>query len=86
MSRHWPNPAAIVYPTGGPPRFVARLTTRAPGKLYPMHDHSAFVDARGDGVTDTVASHFHRVRAGRILPDESDGHTHNLSNLPAGAG
>lgn len=84
--RRYPDPSKIIYPAGGPPTFVPRVTTRAPGRMYPMHDHIAFVNKSGEGVTDTVASHFHRVRGGRILPDQSDGHTHELTNLPAGAG
>lgn len=91
--RGTPNPAAIVYPTTAPPRFACALTTRTqlaqrPGArtIYPIHDHSAFVDKDGNGNTDTVASHFHRVINGRVMPDESDGHTHSLSNLPCGAG
>jgi hypothetical protein len=82
----YPNPDAIVYPTTQPPPFPPQLTSRDAGKLYPIHSHSAFVNAEGDGVTDVVASHYHRVRGGRVLPDASDGHTHRLTGLPAGAG
>jgi hypothetical protein len=54
--------------------------------MYPIHDHCAFVDRQGDGVTGVDASHFHYVRGGKVKPDSSDGHTHNLTGLPCGAG
>lgn len=54
--------------------------------MYPIHDHCAFVDRRGDGKTDVAASHYHNVRGGSVLPDQSDGHTHRLTGLPCGAG
>lgn len=90
----YPNPAAVVYPTTSPPRFPPQLTsvTKPPvGRpaaysLYPLHNHQAFVDRQGAGVTDTVASHFHRVANGRVQPDPSDGHTHDLTGLASGAG
>lgn len=44
------------------------------------------MDRDGNGTTDTVASHFHRIRNWRILPDESDGHTHEFTGLASGAG
>jgi hypothetical protein len=90
--RDWPYPKpypdtnAIPRIAAGPPPFPAQLTSRDPAKLYPIHDHMAFVDKHGEGVTDVVASHFHRVKDGRVLPDESDGHVHRLTGLPAGVG
>jgi hypothetical protein len=70
-----------------PPAFPSQLTSRCVDtKLYPIHDHQAFVNRNGEGVTDVVASHFHRIRDGRVLPDASDGHTHYLTGLPTGAG
>lgn len=82
----YPDPDAVVYQTTQPPPFPAQLTSRVTGRLYPMHMHTAFVNEDGDGTTDVVASHYHRVRGGRVLPDPSDGHTHELTGLPAGAG
>ena len=88
MAGHrYPNPDDVVYADGGqPPRFPPQLTSRDSGKSTPIHDHEAFVDTEGNGVTDVVASHYHRIRDGRVLPDESDGHTHRLTGLPSGAG
>jgi hypothetical protein len=82
----YPDPNLVVYPTTAPPPFPPQLTTREAGKLYPVHDHCAFVDVKGDGNTDVVASHFHYVRDSRVLPDPSDGHKHDLTGLPCGAG
>lgn len=90
----YPNPQAIPRPTTQPPRFPPQLTSvsRPPAgrpaaqAMYPLHNHQAFVDARGNGTTDTVASHFHRVTDGRVQPDLSDGHTHELTGLASGAG
>jgi hypothetical protein len=81
-----PNPNLIPIPSTAPPRFVPQLTNKRAGKLFGLHQHRAFIDKDGNGTTDVVDSHFHRVRDGRVLPDESDGHTHNLTGLPAGAG
>lgn len=81
-----PDPSKIIYETTAPPRFPSRMSTRSAAKLYPIHDHCVFVDGAGNGATDTVASHFHRVRDHVLLPDESDGHTHAISRLPCGAG
>ena len=86
---HYPDPSRIPYPTTAPPPFPPRVTTPTivHGRtIYPIHDHCAFINVNGEGVTDAVASHFHRVRNGRILPDQSDGHTHNATSLPCGAG
>jgi hypothetical protein len=85
---------AIVYQTTQPPRFPPQLTsvTIPPegrpdaASLYQLHNHQAFVDREGDGVTDVVAGHYHRVRGGRVQPDGSDGHTHKLTGLASGAG
>lgn len=90
----YPNPANVITPTTAPPPFPPQLTSRGPTPfeaaskrfLFPIHDHCAFVDSNGDGVTDVVASHYHRVIGGVIRPDESDGHTHELTGLPCGAG
>lgn len=81
-----PNPNLIPRPTTLPPRFPPQLTTKDTGRLVGLHQHTAFVDRDGNGSTDVVESHYHRIRAGRVLPDESDGHVHRLTGLPAGAG
>ena len=88
----YPNPDAITIPTTGPPPFPAQVTSYTKDaretrpSIYPLHNHTAFVDASGAGVTDTVGSHFHRVMRGRVQPDPSDGHYHELTGLAAGAG
>lgn len=79
----YPDPSSIIYPTTEPPAFPPQLTSQDAGKIYPVHDHTAFMNENGEGTTDVVASHFHRIRNGRILPDPSDGHTHRLTRLPA---
>lgn len=81
-----PDPFKIVYPKIHPPGFPGQLVSRAQSRMYPIHDHCAWVNRAGDGNTDVAASHFHRVIAGRVLPDESDGHTHYMTGLPCGAG
>lgn len=86
VGKKYPDPEAVVYPTAYPPKYACQLTSYDAGELYPEHDHSAFADRHGNGSTDTVASHFHRIRDGKVLPDASDGHTHRLTGLPCGAG
>lgn len=51
-----------------------------------MHSHGAWLDKTGNGNTDVTAAHYHRVRDFVVLPDQSDGHTHELTMLPCGAG
>lgn len=88
QKRSYPDPervAALVLSTA-PPRFVPQLSSRSNGRLTPIHDHTVFMDFEGNGVTDTVAGHFHRVKYRKIQPDGSDGHTHVLTGVPAGAG
>jgi hypothetical protein len=82
----YPNPAAVVYPTGMPQPFPCQLTTRVSGRSFPIHSHGAWLDAQGNGNTDMDAGHFHRVRGFKVLPDESDGHIHEMTTLPCGAG
>lgn len=82
----WPNPDAVVYPTTQPPGFPCQITTRDAGKSTPIHQHGAWLNAEGNGNTDLDSGHFHRVRGFRVMPDESDGHTHNLTMLPCGVG
>lgn len=84
--RLYPNPDAVAYPTGYPLKYPCQQTTRAAAKMYPMHQHGAWIDKDGNGNTDMDAGHFHRVRGFKVLPDESDGHTHELTMLPCGAG
>ena len=82
---NYPNPDRVVYPTGQPLAFTCQLTTRAGGRIYPMHEHGSWLDKDGNGNTDLDAGHFHRVRGFKIYPDESDGHSHEMTMLPCGA-
>lgn len=82
----YPDPDAVVYASTLPMSYPCQMTTRDTGKGYPIHSHGAWIDKAGNGNTDADAGHFHRVREGRVLPDESDGHTHQLTMLPCGAG
>ena len=86
MRHHYPNPDAVPYASTLPPTFPCQLTTDSFGKTYPMHNHGAWLNATGDGNTDVDAGHFHRVRGFKVLPDQSDGHTHELTTLPCTAG
>lgn len=81
----YPNPDRVVYPTGQPLAATCQLTTRSGARIYPMHEHTTWLDEGGNGNTDLDAGHFHRVRNFKILADESDGHTHELTMLPCGA-
>ena len=84
---HYPDPSRIVYPTTDPPKYRCQLTSKCTkSRLYPLHEHDAYVDEKGNGVTTVVAQHYHRVLEGRLLPDPSDGHEHRLTGLPCGAG
>lgn len=80
------DPYKIARPQMFPERQPCLLTNRSAGRLYPVHVHHAYVDRDGNGTTSISCSHFHRVRGGVILPDESDGHDHGLTNVPCGAG
>lgn len=82
----YPDPGAIVYAKTMPPPFPCQQTTRDAGKSFPIHNHGAWLSKEGDGNTDVDSGHFHRVRGFKVLPDESDGHTHQLTMLPCGAG
>ena len=54
--------------------------------MYPLHSHGAWLNREGTGNTDVATGHFHRVVGFRVQPDPSDGHTHELTMLPCGAG
>ena len=82
----YPNPDNVRYPTGQPLAYPCQMTTRTAARMYPMHQHGAWLDKDGNGNTDLDSGHFHRVRNFKVLPDESDGHTHELTMLPCGAG
>lgn len=82
----YPNPDAIPYASTQPPGFPCQITTQNPARLYPLHHHGAWLNAEGTGNTDLSSGHFHRVVNGRVQPDPSDGHTHQLTMLPCGAG
>jgi hypothetical protein len=80
------DPLTIIRPRMFPMSQPGYLTSRGWGRLYPIHVHHAFVDGVGAGTTSISVSHFHRVVNGQILPDESDGHTHGLTNIRVAAG
>lgn len=80
----YPNPADVPVPTVRPPGLFTRLSTRSVSADFPVHEHEVTFDRQGSGRTDVVASHFHKVVAGRVLPGP-DGHTHSITQLPAGA-
>lgn len=89
-----PDPQMMLRPSTLPPPFPPQLTsiTKAPENrptapaYYPLHNHQAFVDQGGNGTTDVACSHYHRVVDGKVLPDASDGHYHELTGLSSGAG
>ena len=54
--------------------------------MYPLHNHGAWLNKEGSGNTDVDAGHYHRVVNFRVQADPSDGHTHELTMLPCGAG
>lgn len=80
------DPFKIIRPVMFPQTHPCRLTTRGQGKLYPTHVHKGYPDKNGNGNTDISCSHYHRIANGRVLPDESDGHTHALTDLLCGTG
>ena len=80
------DPYKVARPLMFPERSPCQLTARSAGKLYPTHVHNAYIDRAGNGVTSISCSHFHRILGGVILPDESDSHSHGLTNLLCGAG
>lgn len=86
MERRYPDPDAVVYATTMPPRHPCQMTTDAAGRIYPMHHHGAWIDKHGNGNTDLDAAHWHYVRDFKVEPDPRDGHTHELTMLPCGAG
>ncbi len=80
------DPFKIVRPLMFPQTHPCRLTNRGWGKLHPVHVHNAYPDAQGNGNTSISVSHYHRIVGGRVLPDESDGHTHGITNVLCGTG
>lgn len=80
------DPYLIPRPQAFPATYPCQQTTRSQSKLTVVHAHRAWLDAEGNGVTDITLSHFHRIIAGRLMPDPSDGHEHGLTNIPCGAG
>lgn len=86
MQPRYPDPDRVPYARLHPVGNPCQLTTQVSGKMYPMHNHGAWLDENGEGNTDVDAGHYHRVKNFRVLPDESDGHTHELTGLPCGAG
>lgn len=84
MQRHRPNPDAIARPTAGMAPYPPYLTSWDGGGMTPIHNHKAYIDKAGNGVTSTDASHYHEVRNGVI--QEAHGHAHGRTRLPAGRG
>lgn len=84
--RRYPDPDAVKYAKTMPPRFPCQMTTDATGRIYPMHHHGAWIDKLGNGNTDLDAGHWHHVRSFKVESDPTDGHTHELTMLPCGAG
>lgn len=82
MPGAYPNPDLIVRPVKGDPRFVPHVTLKSQAPGLPWHDHRAFIDRRGNGVTDTTASHYHRV-VNRVVETVA-GHTHKITSLRSG--
>lgn len=80
------DPYLIPRPAMFPMALPCRMTTQDDGRLAPVHTHRAYPDRAGNGTTDIVASHFHYIRNGEIVPSPIDGHTHRLTNLSCGAG
>ena len=85
MSRY-PDPDSVVYARPQPVGHPCQMTTQTVGRNYPLHNHGAWLNPSGDGNTDLDSGHFHRVVGFRVLADQSDGHTHDLTMLPCGAG
>lgn len=83
---NYPNPDKVVYATTQPTPFPCQLTTDDGGTRHPMHKHGAFLNKAGDGNTDMSSGHIHRVRNFKVIPDLTDGHTHELTTLPCGTG
>lgn len=86
MERRYPDPDAVVYATTMPPQHPCQLTTDNTGRIYPMHHHGAWIDKLGNGNTDLDSGHWHHIRSFKVESDPTDGHTHELTMLPCGAG
>jgi hypothetical protein len=69
-----------------PPRHPCQLTTDDAGRIYSAHHHGAWIDKLGNGNTDLDSGHWHHVRSFKVEADPTDGHTHELTMLPCGAG
>jgi hypothetical protein len=82
----YPNPDAVKYASVQPPGFPCQLTTQNPGRMYPVHNHGAWLNKEGTGNTDLASGHYHVVRNFKVQPDPSDGHTHDLTMLACGVG
>jgi hypothetical protein len=80
------DPYKIPRPRFAPRAYPCYQVGRAASRLYPVHTHRGYMNASGVGVTDISASHFHRIKDGKILPDASDGHVHGLTRVLCGYG
>lgn len=65
------------------PRTVL-LTTRGWGRSSPVHTHRGEFDSDGNGLTDIIAGHFHRIIGGKIMPSPVDSHDHEFTQARAG--
>jgi hypothetical protein len=80
------DPYQIPRPAMFPLAAPCRMTMQASGRLTPVHVHWAYLDRRGVGKTNTVASHFHYVLDGKVTPSLIDRHIHGLTSIPCGLG
>ena len=80
------DPYKIPRPQMFPRPRTCVITTQDWGRSTPVHSHRASFDADGNGITDIVAGHFHRIIAGELKPSPVDSHEHQLTRYLAGGG
>lgn len=80
------DPYKIPRPQMFPRPRTCVITTQGWGRSTPVHTHRASFDANGNGITDIVAGHFHRIIGGVLKPSPVDSHEHQMTNVAAGAG
>lgn len=78
------DPYMIPRPQMFPRPQTTVITTQDYGRSTPIHTHKASFDADGNGITDIVAGHFHRIIGGRIMPSPVDSHEHQRTRYLAG--
>lgn len=62
--------------------MVALWTTEAETASIPKHRHRMFFDADGNGWTDEVAGHRHRVRWCAVMSDLEHEHDQTIERAP----